>query len=262
MYFLEVEFQLTHERLKRPLSYLEGNYAHAAVFSAISKEDPVLGARLHNTQRNKHITIAVFGLDNSTSLLRLTFLGEEGLACADAFMKAVFRETTLRLGPVTCDVQLAGKGAGAASPMSTYTWADIVAVEPCAHMRIEFVTPTAITKQDLEGRRFTALFPEPWDVFGGLERRWRGLQGPVLPEDLDLSLKGGGCVLARYNLRSVEFNTSERTQIGFLGHAVYECRLVHKDTALALNSLARLSRFSGVGYQTARGMGAVQVSVY
>lgn len=262
MHFLEVEFQLTYESLKRPLSYHEGNYAHAAVLSAISKEDPALGARLHNTQRNKHITIALFGLRNNTSLLRLTFLGDEGLACAEAFMKAVFRDNTLRLGAITCNVQLADKGPGAASAMATYTWADIVAQEPRARMRIDFVTPTAITKQDIEGRRFTALLPEPADVFGGLERRWQGLQGPSLPEGLGRSLKGGGCVLSRYDLHSVEFQTPERTQIGFMGQAVYECRPGHREAALALNSLARLARFSGIGYQTARGMGAVQVSVY
>jgi CRISPR/Cas system endoribonuclease Cas6 (RAMP superfamily) len=68
-------------------------------------------------------------------------------------------------------------------------------------------------------------------------------------------------VVANYRLRTVEFRTQERTQIGFVGWAVYECRKLEAAHVSALNALARLAFFTGVGYQTARGMGAVKTTL-
>ncbi len=66
-------------------------------------------------------------------------------------------------------------------------------------------------------------------------------------------------MVSRHKLRTVQFRTKERTQIGFVGQVVYECRKKEVECVAALNSLAQLAHFTGVGYQTARGMGAVQV---
>ena len=87
-----------------------------------------------------------------------------------------------------------------------------------------FVTPAAITKSNGNGGRFSSLFPEPVDIFRGLNRRWQSLEGPELPDDLEKFVQAGGCVVSNYSLRAIEFQTPERTQIGFLGWVVYECR--------------------------------------
>jgi CRISPR-associated endoribonuclease Cas6 len=115
-----------------------------------------------------------------------------------------------------------------------------------------------------------SLFPAPLDVFSGLSRRWQSLEGPALPDGLEHFLQVGGCVVSRYGLRSVEFRTSERTQIGFTGWVIYRVAYRSPQTSpndneathiAALNALGRLAFFTGVGYQTARGMGATKVMV-
>jgi CRISPR-associated endoribonuclease Cas6 len=175
-------------------------------------------------------------------------------------MNALSAHPTLRLGKTVCDlgsVDLTGSEWTGVS-----TWADLAPPTTGRHIHFTFATPTAINKRgDNPGDRFTSLYPEPLDLFSGLARRWQALEGPVLPDDLEHFVGAGGCVVADYRLHTVGFRTQERKQKGFMGWVVYECR---KDDAMhiaALNALARLAFFTGVGYQTARGMGVARATI-
>jgi CRISPR/Cas system endoribonuclease Cas6 (RAMP superfamily) len=261
MYFFAMVLQLKPVNVRnasRSLSGADGVHAHAAVLNAISGQDPELGARLHAVQRNKAMSIALLPGNGQDVALRVTFMSPEGAAYSQALLDAISGKPVLRLGHVEYAVECVNIGGDGRSGIST--WSDLLLDEPCRRIYFQFVTPTAITKRDATGRRFTSLYPEPLDMFCGLARRWQALEGPPLPGELAAYLRGGGCVVARHRLNTVEFRTSERLQIGFVGEVVYECCKPFPEYMLALNALGRMAHFTGVGYQTARGMGVVQVS--
>jgi CRISPR-associated endoribonuclease Cas6 len=260
MYFVPMLLKLKSRDRCSKLTVADGVYAHAAVMKAISEEDPEAGRRLHDTRRNKRISMALFNNGKHAASLRLTFMAEDGLSYAKLLVNALATRSTVQLGKVICEVE----GVDFAYPEWAVisTWADFFPEEPASRLHIRFLTPAAITKTDGRGKRFVSLYPEPLDIFMGLVRRWNALEGPELSGDLARFIKEGGCVVSRYDLRTEEFNTKERTQIGFVGTVVYECRFKdQRDCIVALNALARLARFTGIGYQTARGMGAVQVTL-
>ncbi len=266
MYFIAMTIQLyPHDH--HVLSVADSAYAHAAILRALSDENPPQGQALHDMQRNKQMALSIVEGPGWAPLLRLTFMAQEGLAYAQTLVNALTTRPTLRLGSTLCDLGSVDFNGSDWSGVST--WADLVSETKGRHLHLTFATPTAITKRDDRGGRFTSLYPEPLDVFGGLARRWQalapgarqGLESLRLPDELEHFLRTGGCVVANYRLRTVEFHTSERTQLGFTGWVVYECRQDERACVSALNALARLAFFTGVGYQTARGMGATKTAI-
>jgi CRISPR-associated endoribonuclease Cas6 len=212
--------------------------------------------------------MAIIESDQRVTTLRLTFAHQDGLAYAETLVNALSARPLLRIGPTLCEVQAVDLAGSEWTGISS--WADLTSGTKGHTIRLEFATPTAITKRDGNGGRFMSLFPAPLDVFSGLSRRWLALDGPALPDDLERFLQAGGCVVSGYGLRSVEFRTLERTQIGFTGWVIYRIAYRSPQTSLnenearhiaALNALGRLAFFTGVGYQTTRGMGATKVMV-
>ncbi|MBU0492757.1 MAG: CRISPR system precrRNA processing endoribonuclease RAMP protein Cas6 [Chloroflexi bacterium] len=258
MYFVAMTLPLRPQTPRASLKITDGVYAHAAVHHAISAVDADLGRALHDMHRHKRMSVALVG-PGQTTRLRLTFMAPDGLRYANALVNALSARPALCLGQTLCDVGPADLTSSDWAGVGT--WADLMPESVGRHMRLAFLTPTAITKRDAQGGRFTALYPEPSAVFAGLARRWQSLAGPELPADLEQFVHGGGCVIAGHRLRTVQFRTTERTQIGFTGWTVYECRQDSAAHAAALNALVRLAFFAGIGYQTARGMGAVQVRI-
>ncbi len=246
-------------RDRGPLTIDDGSHAHAAVISAITSEDAELGRALHDLQRNKCIAIGIIEQPKAPSLLRLSFMAEEGLKYADLLITAFGAKPSLRIGRAICDVVRINMDQGSWSGLST--WADIMARSTGRQLRFLFATPTAIAKRSETWGRFFSLLPEPIDVFAGLARRWQALDGPPLPDDFTDFLKAGGCVISNHDLRTIEFRTAERTQIGFVGAVTYECQKSSQPHLQTLQSLTRLAFFTGVGYQTARGMGLTRTSI-
>jgi len=259
VYFVAMTLPLQPQAHRASLTVADGVYVHAAIHHAISGVDADLGRALHDMRRHKRMTVALVGNSRKAATLRLTFMASDGLAYANTLVNALSARPALRLGQTVCDVGSADLTSSDWAGMGT--WADLMAGPTGRYIRLAFLTPTAITKRDANGGRFTALYPEPGDVFSGLARRWQALVGPALPDDLDQFVQGGGCVVSGYRLHTVQFRTPERTQIGFTGWVVYECRKDSAGQMAALNALARLAFFTGVGYQTARGMGAVQPKI-
>ena len=225
---------------------------------AISAADASLGRMLHDMPRNKHVTIAIVRSLRRHALLRLTFMTEDGLAYANALCNFLPQRPCLRLGDTLCEIEAVDLNDPIWCGVST--WADLTTGDAGNYIRMKFCTPTAFTKDDGAGKRFTALCPDPRDVFGSLARRWRALEGPPMASGLEQFLESGGCVIAGYSLHTVTFKTAERTQVGFVGEVRYEHIKRSTPHTGAINALARLAVFSGVGYQTARGMGVVQTN--
>lgn len=258
MCFLAVVLTLHPEQQAPPLTMADGVYAHAALFHALSNIDPEAGEALHAMRRHKHLTIAFIESRPRHSKLRLTFLAEEGVTTANLLLNAFQIEPVLCLGKYRWHIASIDLSPTAWSGVQT--WADFVAESTSHCIKITFVTPTAFMKRDETGQRFTALYPDPTTLFPGLIHRWQALAGPPLPEGLLAFLEAGRCLISSYKLHTEQFQTAERSQIGFRGWVNYTCATQADQYLQAITALARLATFTGVGYQTARGMGAVRVN--
>lgn len=253
MYFVALLLQLKLRGPHSKLTVADGVYAHAAILNTITEVDAEAGRKLHEMRRNKRISIAL--IDSAT--LRLTFMAEDGLAYANMLVNRLAAYPTLRLGSVIGEVDTVNLADPDWAGIST--WADFVDNYENS-LQFRFITPTAITKRGQGNTRYMSLYPDPLSIFSSLARRWQALNGPKLPHNLAEFIESGGCVVSRHNLHTIEFSMEGHTQIGFVGRAVYKCRTTDQvEYIAALNALARLAPFTGVGYQTARGMGAVQV---
>lgn len=259
MYFVALTVRMRAKGSSRSIDFTSGVYAHAAVLSAITAADAEAGKMLHDMQTQKHVTIAVVSSDQHSATLRLTFMSVDGLRYATLLMSALATQPEMRFGAAHYVIETVSlddpKWSGVA------TWADLTAGLAGRYMHFTFESPTAIAKCDGRGKRLMILYPAPSDLFAGLTRRWRALGGPDLPIDLPEFVQSSGCVISSYNLKTLKFATAERTQIGFVGQVVYECRRTDLTCISALNALARLSFYAGVGYQTARGMGSTRITI-
>jgi hypothetical protein len=259
MYFVAMVLQLEFNNRHEPLTIVDSEYAHAAIIHTISEADSEAGRLLHEMRRHKRMTISIVESNAHTAKLRLTFMAQEGLAYANILADALSSRSELRLGQRLCDITAADMNDPCWAGVST--WADLLGETTGKHIHFKFITPTAITKSDGNGGRFISPFPVPLDIFSGLARRWQALKGPPLPNDLNAYVHSGGCVVANYRTRADTFALQRRKQVGFTGWVLYECRHDNAPCVAALNALGRLASFTGVGYQTMRGMGAVQVKI-
>lgn len=256
MFFLSMVLELT-SRGQPTQSVLQlAIFAHAAVMNLITSVDSAVGRELHDCKRNKPMSLAILSVDPLRLTLRVAFMGKCGMQAADALATALSRAPSIQLG--SAQWQLAGLHCSGGTWGATCTWADLV--EPCSANWLEFsfATPTAFTKSDGRGNRFVSVLPEPMDVFNCLLDRWNDLGGPQLPIDLVGYIRSGGCIVSDIEILCVTTQLRERIQKGFTGRVTYE--LNNRDPAYvsAMHHLGRLAFFSGVGYQTARGMGAVR----
>lgn len=243
----------------RSFGISEARFVHAAVLQAIGEVDPEASAQLHRPGRDKLFSCAILPTGDTNIRLRVTFHSPIGIRLQTLLLSALGRKPVLRLGSVECevfDVQISpSQWSGVAS------WADLLEGPTGNRITLNFETPTAIMRQDGLGHRYSLLFPDPTAVFLGLHRRWRSLDGPSVLLDLEPNLRDAACVIARYQLRTESFRTAERVQIGFVGSVMYECRQANEVFARSLCALARLAHYTGVGYQTTRGMGLVQAHI-
>lgn len=234
-------------------------YAHAAVLSAITRADESAGRALHENSRHKIFSCALLPGPEPFARIRIAFHSDIGLDLLQLLISALNRAATLRLGSVTCEIQsvdvVPSDWTGVAG------WADLLDGSQDENITLRFITPTAIMKTDGAGRRYSSLLPEPTDVFLGLQRRWDALGGPALSPDLAEILSNAGCIISRHQLATATFRTSERLQIGFQGSVTYQLRHPSPEFVQSMCALARLAHYTGVGYQTTRGMGLIQTSI-
>lgn len=249
MFFIRLNAEIDWPE-KRPLFVTHAKYAHAAVMQAITAVDEQLGQQLHNMQREKPISLAF--VDNC---LQISLVGAEALRYMEALMTYWQSNPMLRLGTQEYGITNFHLGDGGRGQIQT--WHDLVSYPQHRQLHFSFLTPTALTRQDSHRQRYTIPFPEPTHFFTILAKHWGTLEGPPLSENLDDYLSDGGCVIKSHKLHTVSFPIEDRTQIGFVGKVTYLCRQPDEAHVQSLNWLTRFAPFVGIGYQTARGMGAV-----
>jgi CRISPR-associated endoribonuclease Cas6 len=249
MFFIQMNIEFEQEQ-KRPFTSVDSIHAHAAVMHAISAINKSLGATLHDIQRNKPLALAMIN-----NHLRLNWFGPTSLTYMQALLTYWQAAPEIRIGEKILSFAHISLSSG--GHQQVQTWSDLTTPAEHTQIQMEFLTPTAVTRPDKQRKRYTVLHPDPLTIFTLLARRWQDLGGPPLPDDLADYLADGGCVTKAYELFTTEFRHRGRVQLGFGGRIVYTCRQANPNCVHALNWLARLAPFSGIGYQTTRGMGAV-----
>ena len=134
------------------------------------------------------------------------------------------------------------------------SYRDLLAVHqrsrPQRKLTLDFTSPTAFKSNDMQ-----VPVPMPGLVFGSLLDRWNAFS--PLPLDPDLRAFAEETVaVSRYQLESQVVPQKNRAlRIGGVGRVTYTLLDEEPYYAAALNLLADFALFSGVGVQTATGMG-------
>lgn len=235
------------------LSYRDGVHIHAAILNAITQFDSGAGQQLHDST-SRDFTIAV--VDEVT--VKINLIGVNAIANANLLVNALTIQKILRIGKKYCYIE------SIKILNSTSTWSDFLSEPWGGRFYCDFISPVSITKRDSRNNRFVALFPDPVDIFHNLYWCWQKLGGPGILgiNELASFIAGGGCVISKHDLKTEKFRIERHIQIGFTGQTVYECRYTdNMDCIIALNALMRMANFTGIGYQTRRGSGAVQTRI-
>ena len=257
MFIATVIHALPH--VSQRLTIADAAFAHAAILRAVTQADATVGRVLHEASRHKTFSCALLPGASSAVRIRLVLHTETSPSIAQTLLTTLNQSPTLRLGRAICAIQSVEITPSAWSGVAS--WADLLDDSTSHHITMRFVTPTAIMKTNGLGQRYTSLLPDPVDIFLGLQRRWHALGGPALRRDLAAILNDAGCIIARHQVQTTVFQAPERLQIGFCGSVTYQLRNTNPEFVQALCALARLAHFTGIGYQTTRGMGLIQTTI-
>ncbi len=115
---------------------------------------------------------------------------------------------------------------------------------------LEFVSPTAFKSQEMQ-----VPLPLPGLVFGSLVERWNAFSPVALDPDLR-RFAAERVAISRYRLESRPVATKNGAlRIGGVGRVTYAILDADRYALAGLNILADFAFYSGVGVQTATGMG-------
>lgn len=140
------------------------------------------------------------------------------------------------------------------------TWADFQADSPPASFHFTFVTPL-LTASPVSRSQPNALpFPEPEIILAPVWESWHHLSGPSLAGlagSAQQIVQATRCMLATYRLQTVALPALR--SIGYLGWGEYRCFQPQAEAMTALWALVRLAFFTGCGYETIAGFGAIRL---
>ncbi len=258
-----------------------GQYAHAAFFNIVEAVDPDFSAKLHDLRGKgvrKPFTVSpVMGLPDFRNLQDFGSLKvhlREGWECwlrvtmLDEALFRTFLEYFLEgRGKEMPKIRLGDAHFAVSEILTTpgsHPWAGFATLEDLqrrldepapASITLEFHSPTSFSLGTKDGKERYELFPYPRLVFGNLATAWKALSG----EDLVAAVEKYAEVNLRLVVHRLErkpMRLQNHPQLGSVGQVEYEF-IDPEDAPLAraLNLLADLAFFTGVGRKTAQGMG-------
>ncbi|HXF83867.1 MAG TPA: CRISPR-associated endoribonuclease Cas6 [Anaerolineales bacterium] len=246
-----------------------GQHAHAAFLDIVRAVDSALSQRLHDLNGRKPFTVSsLMGLPRQRETaevylregwecwLRVTLLNEELFRTfIEYFLDGRGKEMPkIRLGDAHFAVSEILTTPG------SHPWAGYVSVEELQKrldepapekFTFELHTPTSFRLQDKE----VATLPTPKLVFGNLAGAWRALTGENNVEAVEKYAEKN-LRMGTYKLRTERLFLHNNPQLGSVGRLEFvRTDTTDNPTARALNLLADLAFFAGLGRKTAQGMG-------
>ncbi len=246
-----------------------GRANYAATLSRLSEVDPALARRIHDVDGPKPLTcsglLGVYRGAKSVTVepekpvqVRVTGLISE---VSEALMRALLEESpkTWELENHRFIVQEVVCDAGR-HPWSGRTSYELLAATQLTRLEtldrqvtLEFTSPTAFKSKEM-----TMPVPLPGLVFGSLVERWNAFSPVALSPEMR---RYGEEVMAisRYRLESFPVVSKDGAQrIGGVGSVTYRALTNDRYWLSLMNMLADFAFYSGVGAQTATGMGQVR----
>lgn len=195
---------------------------------------------------------------SSTSILEFRFLqdGPDGnpliTPLVEELLARVDKATTegLRLGSQFARV-VPIEGVSC-TPIASTRWSDMAkAVRPNRRWEFDLVSPTIFNE-----RKVRHPLPTPSAVFGGLARRWDRWSPLSLPE---LDLRSIGLVVDLIDGSSVNLSYRASRAVGFVGRVAYKAYGASAQDRCALDAMASLAPYSGIGAGTTHGLGCAEL---
>lgn len=270
-----------------------GGHAHAAFLDIVRSVDPRFSQRLHDHMRGKGVrrpfTVSpVMGLPHK--LHHEGHKGREGSLKSEIFLRegwecwlrvTILDEDLFRLfieyfldgrGKEMPKIRLGDAHFAVSEILTTpgsHPWAGFTTLEelqkrldepPPASITLELHSPTSFSLGTREGEKEERyeLIPYPRLVFGNLATAWKALSGEDLREAVEKYAEASlRPVLHRLERRVLTLKN--HPQLGSVGRVEYQF-IQPEDTLLAraLNLLADLAFYTGLGRKTAQGMGMVR----
>ncbi len=255
---------VVHIHSEQALPHWLGRAAQAWLLETVRRVDPALAEALHGGQSRRPYTISVPRGDPADRWLRITSLSAD--------LTAVLTETILprldqpiRLADVeirATAVETEGHPWAGRSDFETLARESYEPGSVVLRPGFEFATPTAFHHDDL-----IVPLPLPALVYGGLIHAWNTFSPLPLPVSLD-GFAGRFVGVARHKIatRMVQFGQSER-HVGFTGTVSFAIAPQewtgltpdeYRQRVQALDLLARVAFYAGIGLRTAVGMGQVR----
>ena len=222
-----------------PLTGWLGHLLHGALFTRIDETNPALGQVLHD-QNRKPFSLRYTLREGAIELFVNVWDDALRAAIPAAFLVGSYArlsQTNARIVSVVLQGQLRGNGPA-----------------PCKSLCLRFITPTCFQSN---GR--TLLFPEGRLLCESLRRDWVIAGGGAVPDDAIVAM-GAALYPTGYQLQTEKAEFGKFALYGFRGTCEYAI-----DPALSPELRAKLWQmlcalpYTGVGYKTAQGMGAVVV---
>lgn len=259
------------------LPYDHGDKARAALLNLIQQGDSPLAQRLHDDNDAKPYTISLldggkrgrdgaqhFG-DGDSADWRFSLLIEPAF---EALLRRYLLNRKLphvRVGAVqfaVVDAFASGKGHPASGHTSvaelTERWQRPPETLPRT-LALDFQSPTAFNLgQDPETKHYRIQsYPDARTIYSALRKRWVRLGGADVGDAFDAWV-GDHLEIASFNIRSRPVRVKRRQIEGFVGQVSYHVLGDDMRWLPYLHLLTDLTFWTGVGYQTTRGMGQVR----
>lgn len=253
-----------------------GDQGRAALLNLIRKGDSPLAQQLHDENSSKPYTISLvqggkrgrdgaqhFG-EGDAGEWRFSLMMQPAF---EALLQKYLLNNSLphvRIGVLQfaiTDVYVATQSHQDSGHISVRelsdAWQDTPREQLPRRITLDFLSPTTFSRgRDRAGYRYR-VFPDAKTVFSALRKRWVALGGVDAGDDFDAWVaKNVEAEPQRYRL--TKHRVERRRLSAFTGTVAYQLYGDDEQWLAYLNLLADLTFWTGLGYQTTRGMGQVR----
>lgn len=241
-----------------------GAMAYACALDLFLRLDPALSLALHQRRGAQAFTTAPLRGTFSSRGGSIVVSTEELYSWRLTGLSSVVEETlaglqpqvgALRLGPAVFRIEQVIRTAEENPEAGAVSYEALLQQwwrvdEPSATLTLHLVTPTAFRVN-----RWELPFPLPVLLFPHLQGRWGAFSPIPLPVEPDIEQFRRGVLISNWWGKTRRVELGDRRTVGCIGRFTFREVTRDPDLRRLMGLLGDLAFFSGVGWQTAYGMG-------